>query len=434
MTAKERAASSGKRQPTLFLSSFFGMAAVLAGLLALSAILTPQTAFALDIPKALPVGIMAAKKQSVTIADNLPGRLDASKNAVVRARVTGIVEKRLFKEGSYVKQGEPLFRIDDRTFRATLQSAQGSLNRAIAQKKLNEANVARYRKLVKSNAISRQALDQAEASLSTSMADIEIARAAVTQAKINLEYCTVTAPISGYIGKQEVTVGALVSANTATEMANIRQIDPLYVNIQQSASKILRLKKMMAEKAAADSGESAAQVKIFLDDGTPYPHSGSLIFTDVVVDEATGEATVRASVPNPDNFLMPGLYVRVEVPQLTLDDVFLIPQQAVSRSEKGDLLFVAVPDPKAPQEEGKPPLSLYQPRPVQIARSQGDNWIITGGIEEGEQVIVDGMIKVQMLHVPHVIAMPWNMKTPMPGAPGAGGKQGSGAEAQAEKH
>ncbi|PID76064.1 MAG: efflux transporter periplasmic adaptor subunit [Deltaproteobacteria bacterium] len=358
-------------------------------------VVSPESTAAPKAPPPPMVGFLVAQPQSLTITDNLPGRLESSRDAVVRARITGIVEKRLFTEGAFVDQGEILFKIDDRPFKAALQSAKGTLARAVAQKKLNEANVKRYRSLVTSKAVSRQVLDQAEATLATSAADVEIAKAAVTQAQINLDYATVTAPISGFIGQQEVSVGALVSAASATEMAQIRQIDPLYVNVQQSVNKILKLKAAMRRQSNVEDDSTAMQVKVFLDDGTPYEHPGTLIFTDVAVHPATGEATVRASVPNPEHFLMPGLYVRVEMPLMTLDDIFLVPQEAVTRTDNGNILFVLNDD------------NTFAPRPVQIARSWKNNWVVTGGLQAGEKVIVDGMLKVQLLHAQKVTPVPW---------------------------
>ncbi|PIE64382.1 MAG: efflux transporter periplasmic adaptor subunit [Desulfobacterales bacterium] len=361
--------------------------------LSLLTVLNAANLFAGQAPPPPMVGFIEAQPRSLTLTDNLPGRLESSLDAVVRARVTGIVEKRLFKEGSLVKEGDVLFTIDDRAFKAALQSAKGALAKAVARKKLDEANVLRYRNLLDSKAVSRQVLEQAEATFAGTIADIEMAKAAVLKAEIDLDYATVTAPISGFIGQQDVTVGALVSAASATRMAQIRQIDPLYVNVQQSASKILQLKEMM-QKQEKMLDAPGMQVKIFLDDGTPYKYPGKLIFTDVAVNAATGEAMVRASVPNPDYFLMPGLYVRVEMPLITLEDVFLIPQGAVTRGDQGDILFVLNDD------------GTFTPRPVQIARSWENNWIVTEGLQAGEKVIVDGMLKVQMMHAKKVTPIP----------------------------
>ncbi len=374
--------------------------------------------FAAQGPPPPMVGFIEAQPQNLTLTDNLPGRLESSRDAVVRARVTGIVEKRLFREGAFVQEGDALFVIDDRPFKATLQSAKGALARAVAQKKLNEANVARYRRLIKSKAVSRQMLDQAEATLASNIADIEIAKANVIKAEIDLDYATVTAPISGFIGQQEVTEGALVSASSATQMAQIRQIDPLYVNVQQSAAHILKLKAMMQQKKVEEAPEM--EVKIFLDDGTPYKHPGKLIFTDVAVNAATGEAVVRASVPNPDHFLMPGLYVRVELPLITLDHIFLIPQEAITRTDKGDILFVLNDD------------NTFAPRPVQIARSWKNSWIVTGGLQAGERVIIDGMLKVHMMRAAKVTPVPLQelrkQAAGQNGAPEKGAEPAGGAE------
>lgn len=391
---------------------------------------TAKFAFAADLPPALPVGVITAKAQTLDITENLPARLEASKDAVVRARVTGIVEERLFKEGSFVKKGDVLFKIDDRSYKAILDSAKGSLARAIAQKRVNLADVERYRKLVKVKAVSTQQLDQAEATLAVSNADIEIARAAVEQAKINYDYCTVTAPISGYIGKQEVTVGALVSGTAATQMAQIRQVDPLYVNVRQSAIKIMRLKKWLSRKSQGDDERPGVQLKVFLEDGTPYKYPGELLFTDVAVDASTGEGSLRASVPNPDGFLMPGLYVRVEIPQMTFQNVFLIPQQAVTRTEKGNLLTVAAVDDEAKEVNGHK-LYSYETRNVEIARSLNKNWVVTDGLKEGEIVVVDGMIKVSLMHIPHVIPVPWGVQPEQSAQPQ--GEEAAAPQKQAQK-
>ncbi|MBM9519523.1 efflux RND transporter periplasmic adaptor subunit [Desulforhopalus vacuolatus] len=366
-------------------------------------------AFAADLPPALPVGVITAKAQTIEITENLPARLESSKDAVVRARVTGIVEERLFKEGAFVKKGDVLFKIDNRSYKATLDSAKGSLARAIAQKNVNQADVVRYRRLVKVKAVSSQLFDQSEATLAVSNADIEIARAAVEQAKINYDYCTVTAPISGFIGKQDVTVGALVSGTSATQMAQILQVNPLYVNVRQSAIKILRLKEQLSKNSQGDDEHPGVQLKIFLEDGTPYKYPGELLFTDVAVDASTGEGSLRASVPNPDGFLMPGLYVRVEIPQMTLQDIFLIPQQAVTRTEKGNMLTVATVDDEAKEMNGHK-LYSYETRNVGITSSLKENWVVTDGLKEGETVIVDGMLKVNMMHIPHVIPVPWGVQ------------------------
>ncbi len=360
--------------------------------LALLMELTVSSLSAAQSPPPPLVGFIEVQPQHLTLTDNLPGRLESSRDAVVRARVTGIVEERLFREGSFVNQGDALFQIDDRIFKAALQSAKGTLAKAIAQKKLNKSTVERYRKLIESKAVSRQALDQAEATLASSAADVEIARAAVVKAQIDLDYATVVAPISGFIGQQDVTEGALVSAASATRMAQIRQIDPLYVNVQQSAANILKLKEMMQKQKKQDNAEMP--VKIFLDDGSPYKYPGTLIFTDVAVNAATGEAMVRASVPNPDQFLMPGLYVRVEMPLITLDDVFLVPQEAITRNDQGNILFVLNED------------NSFTPRSVQIARSWKNNWIVTGGLQAGDKVIVDGMLKVYIMHSDKVTPVP----------------------------
>lgn len=346
------------------------------------------------------VGFIVAEPKAIDLTKNLPGRLEASRDALVRARVTGIVQKRLFKEGAYVKAGEQLFKIDDADFRASLATAKAQLRQAAATKKLNEADVKRYRRLVQAKAIPRQQYEQAQTTLATTNANIDIAQAAIDQAQLNLDYANVTAPISGYIGKADVTEGALVSAPSATQMAQIQQIDPLYINIKQPAGEMLKIKKMiLAELGQPKSSEAILEergiaVKVFLDDGTPYDHDGKLLFADVSVDAATGEASLRAELPNPKHLLMPGLYVRVEVPQVKIDHAVLVPQQAVTRGEV-DTVFVINAD------------NSFAPRQITIAQSQGNQWLVTDGLKAGDKVIVDGMQMVMMMRAKTVTPVPW---------------------------
>lgn len=339
------------------------------------------------------VGFVSVNLETIKTTKNLPARLEASRTAVVRARVNGIVEQRLFKEGAYVLKDTPLFQIDDTPFRAQLAAAQAQLAQAEANYKLNQADLGRYKKLVKAGAISKQTYDQAEATLASTKANIEAAKAAITDASLNLKYARVSAPINGYIGQADVTEGALVSAVSATQMAQIQQIDPLYVNIRQPATEILKLKQAL--HIDNDALERAnVKINVYLDDGTPYAHQGTLLFADVNVDESTGEASLRATLPNPDKLLMPGLYVRVDVPQLEVKNAALIPQQAVTRGVK-DTVFVVNPD------------NTYAPRVVSILQAQGNNWLVTDGLKQGDKVIVDGMQMVMMTRASHVTPVPW---------------------------
>ncbi len=354
-------------------------------------------------PPELPVGFITVKPKTLSLTKNLPGRLAAVRDAVVRARVTGIVEKRFFQEGSYVQAGEQLFQIDDRPFRANLATAKAQLAQAQAQRKLNAGDVRRYHHLLKSKAISRQVYDQAQAQLASANAAIESAKAAITQARLNIEYAKVSAPIDGYIGQADVTEGALVSAGSATPMAQIQQIDPLYINIKQPATQIIKIKQMLMKNGVdtKDVEKMGIGVKVFFDDGTAYAHQGKLLFANVSADPTTGEALLRAKLPNPDHLLMPGLYVRVEVPQAKIDNAVLLPQQAVTRG-KTDTVFVLSDD------------NTYAPRPIKVVQSQNNQWLVSEGLKAGERVIVDGMQTVLMMHLKTVTPVPFSQKTSKP--------------------
>ncbi len=353
----------------------------------------------------LPVGFITVNPKAINLTKNLPGRLVAVRDAVVRARVTGIVEKRLFQEGSYVRAGEPLFQIDDRQFRANLTSAKAQLAQAQASQKLSAGDVKRYRSLLKSKAISRQVYDQAQAQLASANAAIQSAKAAITQARLNIEYAKVAAPIEGYIGQADVTEGALVSADSGTQMAQIQQIDPLYINIKQPATQIIKIKQMLMKSGIKikDIEKMGIKVNVLLDDGRAYPYQGQLLFANVNVDPMTGEASLRAKLPNPDHLLMPGLYVRVEVPQAKIDNAVLLPQQAVNRGSQGDSVYVLNDD------------NTYAPRQVTVVQSQNNQWLISEGLKAGERVIVDGMQTVLMMHLKKVTPVPFGEKAPQKG-------------------
>lgn len=357
-----------------------------------------QQAAANSKPQALPVGVVIAERKPIGISQNLPGRVEASRVAQIRARAAGILEKRLFREGSDVKAGQRLFLIDPAPLRATYNSANASLARAQTNERLSAQTVARYTPLLKANAISRQNYDNAVSAQKQAAADVAVARAAVKTAQINLSYAAVTSPISGRIGRAQVTEGALVGQGEATILATVQQIDPVYVNITQPASAVMKLKNGLGSgrlKPAGTAEGEAASVRIRYEDGTAYPQKGSLLFTDLTVDEGTGQVTLRAEVPNPDGALLPGMYVRAELEQAEIPDAILIPQQAVTRTATGDTLVVV--DDKGAMSQ----------RTVKISGSNGQNWVITEGLRQGEKVMVDGFQLVQMLHVQQVIPVPW---------------------------
>ena len=358
------------------------------------------------------VGVVVATPGNVGLVTELPGRLEASRVSQVRARAAGILQERLFKEGSDVKAGQPLFKIDPAPYAAAAQSAAASLARAEANAAQARALAERYKPLVEANAVSKQEYATAVASAKSAEADVAVGRASVATAKINLGYASVTAPISGRIGRALVTEGALVGQGDATQLATIQQINPLYVNFTQSATDVLKLRRAMQDgqfKQADSSG--AASVRVVLEDGSEYPLPGKLLFTDLTVDPTSGQVTLRAELPNPKGDLLPGLYVRVRIEQAQVSNGIAIPQQAVTRTQQGDTVSVV-------DAEGK-----ISKRTVKISAAQNNQWIVLDGLKAGEQVMVDGFQKLQMLPPgTPVKAVPWTApaaKTAAAAAPAA---------------
>ena len=353
------------------------------------------------------VGVVIATPSNVGLVTELPGRLEASRIAQVRARAAGILQARLFKEGSDVKAGQPLFRIDAAPYTAATQSAQAGLARADANAAQAKALADRYKPLVEANAISKQEYANAVASQKVAEADVAVGRAAVATAKINLGYASVTAPISGRIGRSLVTEGALVGQGDATQLAVIQQIDPMYVNFTQSATDVLKLRRAMQGGQFKRLGSTnSASVRVVLEDGTEYALPGKLLFTDLTVDATSGQVTLRAEVPNPKGDLLPGLYVRVRIEQAQMSDAIAIPQQAVARTQQGDTVSIV-------DAQGK-----ITKRLVKISAAQDNQWIVLDGLKAGEQVMVDGFQRLQLMPPgTPVKAVPW--KTPTAAAAGA---------------
>ena len=349
------------------------------------------------------VGVVTVQPGTVTLGVDLPGRLEAVRVAQVRARATGILLKRVFTEGSDVKENQLLYKIDPAPYQAALQSAKAQLAQAEASLANNSATVARYKPLVAVNAVSKQDFDAAVAAEKSSLAQVAAGKAAVRTADINLGYTTVTAPISGRIGRSQVTEGALVSAQEATQMATIQQIGVLYANLTQSATAVSELRAALQSGKLARAGQGeAAKVDVMYDDGRPYEYPGKLLFTDISVDQGTGQVSLRAEVPNPKGELLPGLYVRVRVEQAQASNAITLPQQAVTRTQQGDTVSVV-------GEDGK-----VTPRTVKVTTAQNNRWLVQEGLKAGEQVMVDGFQKLQMLPPgTPVKAVPWQP----PGAP-----------------
>lgn len=340
-----------------------------------------------DQPAAPPppqeVSIVTIKPAPVAVMDELPGRLEASRIAEVRARVPGIVLKRTFREGSDVKAGATLFLIDPAQFRAAYNSANASVEKAEAVKMSSDQKAGRYKPLVASNAISKQEYDDVTTAAKQADADLVAAKAARATAKLQLDYATVTAPISGRIGRAQVTEGALVGQGEATPLATVQQIDPMYVNLTQSSTEALKLQRAVADGQLQSAGKGRLAVTLVTEDGKTYAQTGRLLFSDLTVDQTSGMVTLRAEFPNPDRFLLPGMYVRARITQAVNEKAITVPQQAVSRTPNGASVMVVGADNKV------------APREVVTNGVDGQNWIISDGLKEGDQVIVEGLQKVQ---------------------------------------
>lgn len=340
------------------------------------------------------VGVVTVTQGDVSLVTELPGRLEASRVAQVRARAAGILQKRLFREGSDVKVGQALFAIDAAPYAAAVASARAGQVRAEANVAQATSLVDRYKPLVEANAISKQEYANAVAAQKQAQADVAVGRANVQTATINLGYAAVTAPISGRIGRALVTEGALVGQGEATQLAVIQQINPLYVNFTQSASETMKLRAAMESgQLKRAGGADAASVRIVLEDGTEYAAPGRLLFSDLTVDATTGQVTLRAEVPNAGGQLLPGLYVRVRLEQAQAANAITLPQQAVTRTAQGDTVMVVAPDGKV------------APRTIKIGAAKGTQWVVLDGLKTGEQVMVDGFQKLQ--GGAPVKAMPW---------------------------
>lgn len=323
------------------------------------------------------VQYQVVREQPVTLTTELPGRLTAFETSEVRPQVNGIVQARLFTEGDVVHAGQPLYRIDPSPYQAQVASARAALARARSAIASTAALSRRYGELAKINAISRQDYENAQTGAAQARADVAAQQAALRTAEIDLARTTVRAPITGRIGRSTFTTGALVTAAQADPLATIQRLDPIYVDIQQSSADLLRLREQMIAGQVSNGG--AARVRVKLETGTTYPQEGTLRFADVSVDPTTGSQTIRAVVPNRQSLLLPGMYVRAELAQGTQARAVLVPQRAVGRDERGNatVMVVGAGD-------------KVEPRVLQTSRTQGDSWIVTGGLRPGDRVIVEG--------------------------------------------
>ncbi len=361
------------------------------------------------------VGVVTVTPGNVGLITELPGRLEASRVAQVRARAAGILQKRLFTEGSDVRAGQALFQVDASPYEAALASASASVAKAEANLMQASAQAERYKPLAEAKAISQQEFINAQAAHKQAEADLAVARAAVQTARINVGYANITAPIAGRIGRALVTEGALVGQGEATQLAVIQQINPVYVNFTQSAAEVMRLRQALESGQFKRAGNQGASVRVVLEDGSEYPQAGKLLFSDLTVDSTSGQITLRAEVPNPSGALLPGLFVRVRLEQAQASNAILLPQQAVTRSPQGDTVMVVGADGKA------------VPRPIQVGGQQNGQWVVLSGLQAGEQVMVDGF---QKLRGGPVKPVPW--QSGAPAASGQGASQPAGNAAPAD--
>ncbi len=339
---------------------------------------TPQAASNGAAP-AVAVDVINVTTQPVNVTSTLPGRTNAYRIAEVRPQVRGIVTARKFVEGSLVEKGDVLFELDASTYQAALASMKANLAKAEATLSRTELQAKRYRELVKKHAVSQQDYEDAQATYKEALASVKAAQANVNAAQIDLDYTHIKAPISGRIGRSQVTEGALVTANQTDALATIQQLDPLYVDLSQPSNELLKLRQ-----SAGKETEELKGIRLFLDDGTPIEQQATLQFAEVSVNENTGTVNVRATLPNPDQFLLPGLYVRAQVPTEERPDAVLIPQAALSRNARGEASVLVV------NAE-----NVVESRAVVATRTIGSQWLIDSGLEAGETVIVSGLQKVR---------------------------------------
>lgn len=326
------------------------------------------------------VGTITIAPEQVANVTELPGRVEAIRNAEVRARVGGIVQKRMFNEGGEVHAGAVLYQIDPAPFQAAVHNAEALLARAEANLGMANTRLNRYRALVDTNAISKQEFDDAQSAQKLAAADVAAGKAALDTAKLNLSYSTITAPITGRIGRTLVTEGALVTANDPTALAVIQQLDPIYVTLTQSSVEMAQLREKVKQ-----SGQNGVKSKLTLvtEDGKTYPHAGQLLFSEATVDPNSSSVILRAQFTNPDRTLLPGMYVRVRLEQGVRPNTITVPQQAVMRTADGSMVMTV-------DAEGK-----VTPRPVKTGGAYGANWIVTSGLNTGDQVIVEGLQKAK---------------------------------------
>ena len=333
-------------------------------------------------PSPVPVTVVTLQPETVTLTRELPGRVTPYLVAEVRPQVNGIVARRLFDEGGTVRAGQPLYQLDDALYRADHESAKAALARAEATLGTARLEARRSADLVAIKAVSRQDDENAQAALKQAEADVAAARAAAERAAVLLGYARITAPIGGRIGKSAVTQGALVTANQEAALATVQQLDPIYVDLTQSSAELLELRRALAAGKLVSARQ--VPVTILLEDGSAYPHDGKLEFSDVSVDPTTGSYLLRVVVPNPEQVLLPGAYVRAQIGTGVRPDALLVPQQGVARDPRGETSAMVV------NAEG-----VVEARPVKVSHAVGNRWLVEDGLAAGDRVIVEGLQKIR---------------------------------------
>lgn len=364
----------------LKLAAAFGLLALVSGCSDANSSSEPKP----PAPPPSPVSVIEVVPETLPILNELPGRIAPTRIAEVRPRVSGIVLERVFEQGSLVKEGDVLYRIDPALFQAQVASAEATLQRAQAVQLQARQQSERQSELRERNVSSGQQLDNAVAALAQADADVAIAAAGLATAQLNLDYAEIKAPISGRIGRAMVTEGALVSANGPESLATIQQIDPVYADFTQSSNELLRLRRALENGALTNDEAGAARVRLRLDDGSEYAHPGKLLFLEAAVDATTGQVTLRGEFPNPEGDLLPGMYVRVLIEQGIQQNAVAIPQQAIQRDSGGSSQVYVVTDK-----------NVAELRPVRVGRVVGDRWVVEEGLKAGDKVVVEGFQKVR---------------------------------------
>ena len=336
-------------------------------------------------PPPAEVGVVTLTPQSVALSVELPGRTAAFRIAEVRPQVSGIIQKRLFTEGAEVKAGQLLYQIDPATYQAAYDSAKAALAKARAQERSDKIKADRYRVLVRTKAVSEQEQIEMDAAWKQAVADVAAAKAALDTARINLDYTKVTAPISGRIGKSQVTEGALVTAQQITALATIQQLDPMYVDVNQSSTELIRLKRDVAAGLAQGGEKPHSAVTVILDDNSEYGEIGNLEFSDVTVNQTTGTVTLRALVANPDQELLPGMFVRAKIDKGVQPNALLVPSISVQRNAKSEATVMVVDDK-----------STVASKIVETGQNIGKQVLIKAGLQPGEKIIVSGLQKIRV--------------------------------------